>query len=104
LDLITAVPLEEMDYRHVGEILHLESGDTATLGRRAQHSLVASLQHNIAAFPANAHRFISELIAGKALDLSGWVLPDDALAHHAPWNYARKLRVLASRNRSVAAT
>ena len=42
-DLVTTVPLEEMEYRHVGDILHIEGGDADQVTRQPQHSLVAAL-------------------------------------------------------------
>jgi len=100
-DLVTTVPLEEMEYRHVGDILHIEGGDADQVTRQPQHSLVAALLHNLAVFPKNAHEALKQIVLRRKFSLPDLPMPDDALVDHAPMNYTRKLGSAASASRNL---
>jgi hypothetical protein len=102
LDLVTTVPLSQMGYQPVGRLVHLSAGETAALSPSpTQHSLLDSLRHNLGAYLQFAPASLSQIAMGQLRDLARWVLPDDALTHHAPWNYCRKLHALARQDRRL---
>ena len=96
-DLVATVPLEEMNYRHVGDMLHIKGEGKAVHLATAdrQHTVFDSLTQGVTVAPTflvEAARFIVQHI-GK-LDLENAPVPDVALAQHAPWNYSTKLKAL----------
>lgn len=125
-DLVTTVPLPEMGYRHVGDILHIVGGaDAPRLTRDPQHTLFEALKHNVAAIPEDIiNRFsgmrgiidsgfthfhlpgLADLRPGVVQHnlLSGianFPLPVDALADHAPANYTTKLKKISDGGRDL---
>ncbi|HEY2341869.1 MAG TPA: hypothetical protein VGH90_02515, partial [Chthoniobacteraceae bacterium] len=105
-DLVTTVPPEEMNYRHISELLHIKGAGEAVelLTRSRQPTLADVFTRGVTAAPAFIKDFARYLSANVGtVDLKNAPIPDDALAQHAPWNYTTKLWTLAKRTRRAGA-
>lgn len=125
-DLVTTVPLPEMHYQHVGDILHIVGdADAPKLTRDPQHTLPEALKHNVAAIPEDImNRFsgmrgiidsgfthfhlpgLADLNPGALQrnllsGIANFPLPVDALADHAPTNYTTKLKKISDGGRNL---
>ena len=101
-DLVTTVPLPEMGYRHVGDMLHIVGGaDALKVSRDTQHTLLDALQHNLGALPDNLINGLTGTLKIGHLDVAQFPVPDDALADHAPTNYTTKLKAISDGGRRL---